>query len=307
MHHPSGWGLDVDGHAVASIDQDTWQALAKEHPEALRQGVARREQALLLERVLWSEGIWAIESINLGDQEHAWQAIYGESWLLGDGRIAMGDRVSQPERLGITQPWETARATNTLCDLTPTLAGALGIRSPLGTSGRALGSYAASRVYVISIDGLGARFFSDYRGQGILRFLDTLGDPKLVQGMYPSCSTVNLAAWLTGAKPAVNGIQAEQDNQLLADTLLDSLAEAGASAILLGDGQITPLMADLGLQSVDDQDSNGVRTEEVFAQARSDHRSAGSGVHVAQLGRALSTGSRARSCGGCHHQHGYFH
>jgi hypothetical protein len=125
----------------------------------------------------------------------------------------------------VTPPAQSARLR--LIDLTPTIAGALGVRSPAGARGKALGGYEAQQVVVVAIDGLSYLAYQDIRNQNVTPLLDGLGEPRLMLSTYPSTADAALAAILCGADADAPQTEAPSE------ALFDVLAEAGRTGVAI--------------------------------------------------------------------------
>jgi hypothetical protein len=220
--------ITVDGQPAPVFNDAAWRALAESLPREAR----GPEGALPLEAVLWQVGAAPVESLSVGDQSFAWREVYADAWLRRDGRVQVGAEVLPASMLAVARPADAPRALD-LYALAPTVSGALGVRSPKQTVGRALAGYEAEHVCVIVIEGLGRTRFEQVRNQGTVPFLDSLGLPRLMRSVYPGVPAVTQAALLTGAPLQRNGVRSVADAKLEAEPLSQVLAEAQRRAVLV--------------------------------------------------------------------------
>jgi len=205
--------VQVSGGATTTLGSREWQELARAHPQQVREG-----EALALERVLWFAGANVVEAVRVAGQDYAWQDVCADSWLLKSGALRLAGQTVTADTLVVTPPARSARLR--LIDLTPTIAGALGVRSPTGTRGQALAAFKAPQVIVVAIDGLSYLAFQDVARQGITPLLDGLAEPKLLRSTYPSSSDAAMLAALCGTEAEFAAGQPRPE------TLFDVLAEA---------------------------------------------------------------------------------
>lgn len=226
------WQMTVvrEGSAAYTLDADAWREWSRAFPDDVRDG-----QALALERALWQAGVPAVQGVRLASQEYDWAAIHRDAWLLRDGQVRIGAQTVAVDELTVLPSDLNAQVR--LVDLAPTLAGALGVRSPAGTTGRAVGSLPSQRVVVVAIDGLSYLAYSDVSGQNITVLLDTLGAPKLALSSYPSTPDAAALAALCGSEALTSA--AEPPRQ----TLFDVLSEADKLGVAITSATHT---ADLG-------------------------------------------------------------
>jgi len=217
-----GWELAIvrEGDASITVSAEQWRDWARDYPQETQSG-----QALALERVLWEAGVPALDGIRLAEQQFGWVVAHGDAWLLRDGKVRVGEQTFDVDEIAVIPPTLTAQVR--LIDLAPTLAGALGVRSPAATRGRALAALSAERVIVVAIDGLSYIAYSDVRSQNVTVILDTLGVPKLTLSSYPSTPEAATQAILTGA------YSAGKANDTVPETLFDVLASANRSGVAI--------------------------------------------------------------------------
>ena len=116
-------------------------------------------------------------------------------------------------------------------DVAPTVASVLGLDAPERSSGRVLATGTFQHVVYVFIDGLGYRRYQAVANQGIMPFLNSLGEPIVALSVYPSVTKVSSAAMLTGAMPQENGVRDSSTRSTETETILDVLAAAGRSSI----------------------------------------------------------------------------
>ena len=254
-------GLTQDGQVLAPV---TGQALSGWGKTFL--GRARDDGALRLERALWESGITSVERVSIDGDRYEWIEIHSDGWLLDDGRIRLVDDVRQVKSITVSTPPEYGHATASLSDLAPTVAGALGVRSPKMTDGRALGPISAQRVMLIFIDGLGYRRYQEIEGHRIAPFLDSLGVPFLTQAYYPTTPGVGTAAAITGTTPDRNGVRDRFTRSTDVETIFDVVTEAGKARIAVESAAPFDLRNAEVLSPID-RDGGGASDESVVADA----------------------------------------
>ena len=248
--------LAVDGAPAGALTAAAWRAAADDFPDLLRD-----EEWLPLERLLGDAGVEAIESVSAGGAEYAWDAVYDDAWVARDGRLAIGEASVAPGALGeglaIVRPPEAAAATASLTDLAPTIAQTLGVPSPAETTGRSLGEFSAERAVLVILDGLGYRGYSATRDTRVTPFLDTLGAPRLGRSVYPSVTMVSTAAMLAGATPDRTGVRDRSTRDIAAQTILQTVTEAGKRAVVVEGNALPVNMPAAELRLSGDRDGDG--------------------------------------------------
>ncbi|NLG27291.1 MAG: hypothetical protein GX557_05240 [Chloroflexi bacterium] len=215
------WELSVRTAAgsAASVTGGQWRDWVRAYP-----GETMDRDALALERVLWEAGAASVESIEVGGQRYDWAAVRADAWLTKRGELQLGAQALAAGEVLVTPPELAVQVRVRLTDVAPTVAGALGVRSPRHTSGRALAAYTAECVIVVAIDGLSYLAFRDISGQGVARVLDSLGAPKLTLSAYPSAPGPAMEALLRGSYAT----EAERDAP---ETLFDVLNAEGKTGV----------------------------------------------------------------------------
>ncbi len=255
--------LQVDQRPTGAITAQAWRAALREFPDEALDG-----KLVLLDRLLWETGVSAVESVAIGNRSLDWAKWAEDTWVTGDGRLIVGDEPAETAAvLAVSSPPEADMVTSTHLDLAPTIAGALGVPSPRRTSGRALDALRAERVVLVILDGLGYRQFEEYRGPEATPFLDGLAGTRLARGVYPSTTRVSMAAMLSGAAPADNGVRDRNTRDITAETILQVLAAAGRRAVVV-EGDALPInMAAAEARLSGDRDGDGHTDDNTLANA----------------------------------------
>jgi len=258
------WRVTLDGQPLPAITAQEWCVWAKTFPAELRgKGT---QQTLPLERALWQKGVWAVEELRLNGQTFPWREAHGVAWLAAQGQAQIGEATFPPGTLEVIAPPQTAGIAWSLTDLAPTVAGALGTRSPKMTTGRAWGAFKAERVVVVVLEGLGYQRYQEVKGQRITLLLDSLGQPRLVRGIYPGEDGVVTASLLTGTLPQNHGVYGPERDKIGAETLLDVLAQAGKrSTVVQGPGARLRL-GNAAILWAKDDNGDGSTDDDVVAQ-----------------------------------------
>ena len=245
--------LTVDDAPAGALTADAWHAAAEDFSDLLREG-----DWLPLERLLGDAGVEAIASVSAGGAEHTWDVVYEDAWVARDGRLEIGEEAIAPgAALAIRRPPEAAAATASLTDLAPTIAQTLGVPSPAQTTGRSLGVFPAERAVLVILDGMGYRGYMATRGTGVTPFLDSLAAPRLGRSVYPSVTRVSTATMLAGATPDRTGVRDRSTRDIAAQTILQTVTEAGKRAVVVEGNALPVNMPAAELRLSGDRDANG--------------------------------------------------
>ena len=260
----SKWELALSqgSEALPPVTANAWAEWAETFPQETHDG-----KALSLERVLWESGVVAVERIDVGSQNYAWEDIYLDSWLLKNGQVQIGKKVLKVDSIRVIPPPETAQVTAKLIDLAPTVANALGVDRPELTTGHPLGDYPADRVVFIFLDGFGYLRYQEIKDEGIAPFLDSLGIPMLALSVYPSITKAATAAMITGTTPERNGVRDRSKRATKAETILDTLARANKTSIAVEGDALAFNMPNAEIILSGDRDGNGYSDDNTFANA----------------------------------------
>ena len=254
--------LLLDDQAAGYIEAESFPAWQKRFP-----GEVAGKDALLLERALWESGISAIDRIHVAGRSYDWDDVHDDCWLLPSGEILLGDVPIAVDTLMVESPVEGGAVAASITDIAPTVAGALGVRPPQRSGGRALTTATARHVVYLFLDGLGYRRYQEIRGLGVMPFLDGLGQPLIALTVYPSVTKVASAAMLTGAMPGENGVRDSSQRQTDVETILDVLSAEGRSCVVVeGDG-VPFNMPNAETILSGDRDGNGGTDDNTFHNA----------------------------------------
>jgi len=245
--------LQIDGRGAGSLTAQGWNAARRTYPDEVADG-----DLVPLDRLLAEAGVEVAESVALEERRLAWAAWAEDTWVARDGRVLVGEEDIGPvTKAAVTSPPEAALVTATHLDLAPTIAGVLGVPSPRKTQGRALEDLRADHVVLVILDGLGYRLYVGQRGTGGTPFLDSLGEPRLVRGVYPSITRVSMAAMLSGAAPSANGVADRSSRDIAAETILQVVTASGRCAVVV-EGESLPVnLPGATFRLSGDRDGNG--------------------------------------------------
>ncbi|HHX44654.1 MAG TPA: PglZ domain-containing protein [Chloroflexi bacterium] len=259
------WSIEVSwkGGSLGAITDERW----REWAETFAAEVVD-EHALPLERALWEMGITAIETLSVDDAAAIdWAEVADDAWLRDDGRIVLNGEERTAATVTVTSPPEEALVTAHVTDVAPTICRALGIGAPATATGTALDAPSTERAVFIFIDGLGYRRYAAARERSLMPYLDSLGQPHLALGVYPSVTRVTSAAFLTGAMPAVNGVRSRNVRATDAETLLDVLVANGLTSVSVEGDSLAFNMRNTDVVLSGDRDGNGHTDDNTFANA----------------------------------------
>lgn len=255
--------VEVDGTPAAPLTAKAWKEVWEDWSAEAADG-----QGLPLERLLWEAGVDSAETLEVDGRSWRWEDVCAEAWVGRDGRVTVGDGAAvAPGLLSIRRPPEAGQATSTHLDLAPTVASVLGLPAPQQATGSALTDLRADRAVLIVLDGLGYRWYEASRGQGVTPFLDGLDAPTLARSVYPSVTRVSMAAILSGALPAVNGVRDRGTRNLAVQSILQAVTEAGRRAVVV-EGEALPInMPGAELRLSGDRDGDGYTDDNTFDNA----------------------------------------
>jgi hypothetical protein len=225
-----------------------------------------------LERVLASAGYEAVETLAVVEpggarREWDWASAAGQSWWLPGGQVRIAGETLAVTRLEAAPPARLSQVTARINDVAPTIAAALGLPAPAGATGQALEAPQAGRVALVILDGFGYLRYQEALQQGLIPNLAALGAPRLGLTVYPPVTTVATAALLTGAPPAVNGVDQRGPRKTDAETILDVAATAGRRVVAVEGESLAFNLRSADTRLSGDRDGNGSTDDNVLANA----------------------------------------
>ncbi|MDY7039920.1 MAG: alkaline phosphatase family protein [Chloroflexota bacterium] len=253
--------LDVDGDTT-TFDAAAWRELADTFGEEVD-----GQRAVSLERVLWENGVRAVEAVSLGGVGYAWDEYYNRAWWFGDGRVHIGEEITRPEQVVVTAPDLLAQATASIVDIAPTVALALGLPAPKGAVGRALTDVQAEHVVLLFLDAYGYVRHQEAPASGLNPHIAALGESLCATTTYPSITSVSTASLLTGAPPTVHGVRVRGVRKTEAETLFDVAAAAGLRVVAVEGGQLAFNLRNTENILSGDKDGNGGTDDNTYANA----------------------------------------
>lgn len=194
------------------------------------------QQSVSLDRILAQAGHRAVERVVVTAPDGTrrmwdWAATAEWAWWLADGRLRLAGEVWPVQQVEAFPPEMLRQVELEITDLAPTAAAALGLPPPAQCRGRALPVPPAGHVLVVILDGLGYQRYQEAQAAGLVPSLRALGPVRLGLTVYPSITPVATAALLTGAPPAVNGVDRSGIRSTGAETILDVVSRAGRRAV----------------------------------------------------------------------------
>jgi hypothetical protein len=229
-----------------------------------------------LERVLWTAGHQAVARITVLDKEGAphafdWAAVAGQAYWLPGGTILVAGEELDVMQIEVDPPALLARVEASITDLAPTAAAALGLAPPDAATGQALpiagGAVGVDHVLMLFLDGFGYVRYAEAAAAGLIPNLVALGEPMVGLTVYPPCTSVASAALLTGAPPAVNGVDQRGLRKTEVETLFDTVVAADLEGVAV-EGDALPFnLRNAEVTLSGDRDGNGSTDDNVLANA----------------------------------------
>jgi predicted AlkP superfamily pyrophosphatase or phosphodiesterase len=170
-------------------------------------------------------------------------------------------------RLEIEPPLLLEKVEADITDIAPTVAAALGLPPPAQATGQALEASPASHVLLLFLDGFGYVRYAEARDAGLIPNLAALGEPLVGLTVYPPSTNVASAALLTGAPPAVNGVDQRGIRKTEAETLFDVVNAAGRQVVAVEGEALAFNLRNARMQLSGDRDGNGSTDDNVLANA----------------------------------------
>jgi hypothetical protein len=242
----------------------------------LERFVEEGAEGVPLERVLWTAGHQAVARVTLvggegAQHEFDWEAVAGQAQWQRDGKVVIGDQELGVARVEVQPPALLAQVEANITDVAPTAAAALGLAPPASATGRALpavaGAVGVEHVLLLFLDGFGYVRYTEAAEAGLIPNLVTLGEPMIGLTVYPPCTQTGSAALLTGAPPAVNGVEQRGTRQTEAETLFDLAAGAGLEAFAVEGNALAFNLRSTEMMLSGDRDGNGSTDDNVLTNA----------------------------------------
>ncbi len=226
-----------------------------------------------LEQVLWAAGHEAVERLIVVDgagQRHEldWTPAVAEAVLWQpDGQVAANGQMLDVARIEVVPPALLGQVQARITDLAPTAAAALELPAPGQATGQPRQVPPARRVLLLFLDGLGYVRYGQARQAGLVPNLALLGEPLTGLTTYPPTTAVSSASLLTGAPPAVHGVDQRGIRQTETETLLDVAAAAGLRVVAVEGDALAFNLRNAEVQLSGDRDGNGSTDDNVLANA----------------------------------------
>ncbi len=252
---PDGSAFPVDSKVLASLAD-----------------FAEEGQDLSPEWVLWTAGHWVIERLIVSEPEGVrheldWATVAGDAWWGKDGRLSIGSESFPVSHLEVEPPPLLGRVEADITDIAPAVAAVLGLPSPAEATGQALEAPPAGHVLLLFLDGFGYVRYAEARDAGLIPNLAALGEPLIGLTVYPPCTTVASAALLTGAPPAVNGVDQRGIRKTEVETLFDVANAAGRQIVAVEGEALAFNLRNSEMQLSGDRDGNVSTDDNVLANA----------------------------------------
>lgn len=226
-------------------------------------------QGVPLERLLVGAEHSVVERLRLvgpeGVTEFEWAAVTDRAWWLMDGGLAVGSQVFSADNLEVTPSPFLAQVRVQMSDIAPTVALALGLPSPEGCTGQPLEASPADSVVLVFLDGFGYLRYGEALHDGLIPHLAAQGKPLVGLTVYPPCTSVATASLLTGAPPAVNGVDRRGIRQTEVQTIFDVAAAAGLQVVAIEGESLAFNVRGAEMQLSGDRDGNGGTDDNVLA------------------------------------------
>ncbi len=237
-----------------------------------RTSFANEKRGVLVERVLWAAGHYAIERLVLTEPEGArhefeWAAITEDAWWRENGQVAIGGETFPVARVEAEPPAMLSQVQACITDIAPTVAAALGLPIPAQASGSALDAPTASHVLLLLLDGFGYLRYTEVLEAELIPNMAALPAPLLGLTEYPPSTRVGTAALLTGAPPQVNGVDGRITRHTEVETLFDVATAAGLRVVAVEGEALAFNLRGAEIQLSGDRDGNGGTNDNVLANA----------------------------------------
>jgi hypothetical protein len=255
---PAGPPLTVDGRLLAQL-----APFAEE---------VDGQNLVSLEWLLLRAGYEVVEFVTVIEPDRTmhtydWAAVADAAWWLPGARLRIGE-----ESLAVMQVWAVPPARFDqvevrLVDIAPTIVAALGLPAPAQATGQALDVPRTAHVLLLFLDGFGYVRYEEALEQGLIPNLAALGTPRLGLTVYPPVTVVASAVMLTGAPPAVNGVEQRGTRMTEAETFMDVVSAAGLQVAAVEGNALAFNLRNADLQLSGDRDGDGHTDDNVLANA----------------------------------------
>jgi hypothetical protein len=244
--------------------------------EDLDRFIEEGAEGVPLEQVLWTAGHRAVETLIVVDAEGArhefeWAAVALEAQWLPGGTILVGGEELDATRVEVEPPGLLARVTASITDVAPTAAAALGLDRPAASTGEPLpvagGAVGIDHVLLLFLDGFGYVRYTEAAATGLIPNLAALGEPLVGLTVYPPCTSVASAAVLTGAPPAVNGVDERGIRKTETETLFDVVTGAGLEVVAVEGDALAFNLRNAEMTLSGDRDGNDSTDDNVLTNA----------------------------------------
>lgn len=264
----SGWTVELarpDG-TTFSVDR----ALLKDLSDFSE--TVEGEEVVPLERVLWTAGHRAVESLEFVDpsgnrQRFDWAEVAEQAWWRLDGSLWIDGAAWDAARLEVEPPALLGQVQAQIIDVAPTVAAALGLPAPARSSGNVLEVPRARHVLVVFLDGFGYVRYGEALEAGLIPHLGGLGRPLLGLTVYPPVTVVATASLLTGALPGEHEAVHRGIRQTEVETIFDVAAAAGLRVVAVEGDSLAFNLRSAETQLSGDRDGNGTSDDNVLANA----------------------------------------
>jgi len=230
------------------------------------------QELVALEWLLLRAGYEVIERVTVVEPDgtqHAydWGAVADDAWWLPDGRLRIGEETYAVARVQAESSPRLSQVEVQLVDIAPTIVAALGLPAPAQATGQSLEVPRTDHVLLLFLDGFGYVRYEEALEQGLIPNLAAVGTPRLGLTVYPPVTVVASAVMLTGAPPAVNGVEQRGTRMTEAETFMDVAAAAGLQVAAVEGNALAFNLRNADLQLSGDRDGDGQSDDNVLANA----------------------------------------
>ncbi len=196
-----------------------------------------------------------------------WRQVALDAWWLADGSLEIAGEKLAPVSISVEPPLSYFQVSASILDIAPTAASVLGIPAPNQSTGSVLSQRKASRVMLVYLDGFGYQRYLQALDEGSIPYLASLEPPQMALTTYPPITRVSSASLLTGAPPAVHGVNGRETRKTETQTLFDVAAENGLDVGAVEGEALAFELRNADFQLSGDRNGDGSTDDEVLANA----------------------------------------
>lgn len=262
------WQIEVNngGDISQQVDQGQWREWQNKEWEGAS------EEKLPLEYILASLDYGLIDTINFHSKEgkvtrFEWRKVADDAWWFSDGKVEIAGIKLTPASISVEPPLSYFQVNASITDIAPTAASILGIPAPAQATGSILSDRKSNKVMLLFLDAFGYQRYLKALDDGSIPFISSLEPPLMALTTYPPITRVSSASVLTGAPPAVHGVDARETRKTETETLFDVAVKNGLTVTAV-EGESLPFeMRNAAFKLSGDRNGNGLTDDEVLANA----------------------------------------